>query len=193
MDKHLRINRLTPLFIAVYMVTGLILLRLFYLQVIAHGYYEEVARREQYGYTTLPARRGEILIEDYHSGEIYTLASNTTLEMIYADPTLIKEPDLVAETLAPLLFDLTTEQELDEKRYEEEYEAILKLESIPLREEALSKLALKTDEELGTAYRQTLEDTLADKTRDLILITADLDETQQEEIKALNLRNRVHQ
>ncbi len=187
MDKHLRINRLTPLFIAVYMVTGLILLRLFYLQVIAHGYYEEVARREQYGYTTLPARRGEILIEDYHSGEIYTLASNTTLEMIYADPTLIKEPDLVAETLAPLLFDLTTEQELDEKRYEEEYEAILKLESIPLREEALSKLALKTDEELGTAYRQTLEDTLADKTRDLILITADLDETQQEEIKALNL------
>ena len=78
METRLRLNRTTPLFIAIYVVTGIILIRLFYLQVIAHGYYEEVAQREQYGYTTLPARRGEILIEDYHSGEVYTLATNTT-------------------------------------------------------------------------------------------------------------------
>ena len=187
METRLRLNRTTPLFIAIYVVTGIILIRLFYLQVIAHGYYEEVAQREQYGYTTLPARRGEILIEDYHSGEVYTLATNTTLDMIYADPTLIKEPAAVAETLAPLLFDLETEKELDQKRYEEEYEAILKLENAVLREEALSKLKLKNDEELSAAYRQTLEDTLADKTRDIILITTDLDATQQEEIKALHL------
>ncbi len=64
METRLRINRLTPLFIATYVVTGLILIRLFYLQVIAYGYYEEVAQREQYGYTTLPARRGEFFFYD---------------------------------------------------------------------------------------------------------------------------------
>lgn len=185
--RSIPFNRFTPLFLAVYLVTGLIIIRLFYLQVLAHGYYEEIAQREQYGYTTLPARRGEILIEDYHSGETYTLATNTTLEMIYADPTLIADPVAVAETLAPLLFDLETEQELDQKRYDEEYNAILKMESEVLRNEALTKLKLKTEEELFDEYQQNLEDTLASKTREVILISADLDETQQQEIKDLDL------
>lgn len=186
MNLH-RLNRLHPLFLAVYLVTGLIVVRLFYLQVLAHGYYEGVAQREQYGYTTLPARRGEILIEDYHSGETYTLATNTTLSMIYADPTSITEPQTLAETFAPLLFNLETEQELDQKRYEDEHKSIRKMENEVLRSEALSKLKLQSDEELFAAYKETLENTLADKTRDIILITGDLDEKTQKNLAKQDL------
>ncbi|MFA4815389.1 MAG: penicillin-binding protein 2 [Candidatus Gracilibacteria bacterium] len=187
MESRIGLNRLSVLFLAVYVVTGLIIFRLFYLQVISYGYYEEIAQREQYGYTTLPSRRGEILIEDYHSGESYSLATNTTLAMVFADPTLITQPDVVAETLTPLLFDLETEKELDQKRYDEEYEAIMKMESTTLREEALGKLKLKTDEELAEDYRQYLEDTLADKTRDLILLLEGQDLETQTEVKSLDL------
>lgn len=157
------------------------------LQVMAHGYYKEIAQREQQGYTTLPSRRGEILIEDYQSGDVYKLATNTTLNMIYADPTLIDDPDYMAETLAPFLFDLEIEREVDEQRVEEEYEIIMKIENEVLREEALEKLDYKSDEELFSDYKQSLRDAFARKTRDVILIAEDLDAETSEQIKALNL------
>lgn len=184
---RVRFTRLSLIFIIVFAVTGLIIIRLFYLQVLSHSYYQGIAEREQYGYTTLPSRRGEILIEDFHSGEVYTLATNTTLDMIFADPTLIKEPDTVAKTLAPLLFHLETEKELDQKRYDEAREGILKMENEALRTEAFSQLKLKTDDELFADYQTNLENTLAAKTREIILITGDLDASSQEEIQKLNL------
>ncbi|MEK9159607.1 MAG: penicillin-binding protein 2 [Patescibacteria group bacterium] len=190
MESRISLSRLSALFLAVYLVTGLIIIRLFYLQVIAHGYYEGIAQDEQYGYTTLPSRRGEILIEDYHSGESYSLATNTTLAMVFADPILIVEksdPTLVADTLAPLLFDLETEKELDQKRHEEEFEIINKIESEVLKAEALSKLALKTDEELFTDYKETLTNILGDQTRDIVLLLEGQDVDTQTEVKDLRL------
>jgi stage V sporulation protein D (sporulation-specific penicillin-binding protein) len=168
-------------------ITIAIVLRLFYLQVIEHGYYKEIAEREQYGYTTLPARRGEILIQDYQSGESYALATNTTLNMIYADPALIDDPDTVADTLAPLLFDLEIEKEKDEKRHEEEFKAIEKLESEILKEEALSHLKLMSDEELLEKYTQNLKDIFEKKLRDTILIQENVDPATQEKIRQANL------
>jgi len=179
--------RIYVLFLTVFALTGLILMRLFYLQVLAHGYYLEIARTEQMGYTKLPARRGEVLIEDYHSGEAYKLATNTTLNMIYADPTLIEDAHLVATTLAPLLFDLEVEKELDEKSHDEEYKTIMAIEDETLRNEALSKLHYKTDEELFESYQENLEKTLATKVRDVILITEKVDAGTQSKIKNLRL------
>ena len=84
----------------------------------------EIVQTEQQGFTLLPSRRGEILIEDYHSNESYKLATNTTLNMIFADPTLIDDPTTVGSTLAPLLFDLDIEKDLDLKRIEDETKAL---------------------------------------------------------------------
>lgn len=187
MSRNIHLTRISVIFGGIAVISALIILRLFSLQVISHSYYEEIAQREQQGYTTLPARRGEILIEDYHSGESYKLGTNTTLNMIYADPTLIDDPEYVASTLAPFLFDLEVEKELDEIRYEEEYEAILELENEELQEEAFEKLALKTDEELAEEYQEKLKDILAQKTRDVILIAEDLDSETMEELTALSL------
>jgi stage V sporulation protein D (sporulation-specific penicillin-binding protein) len=187
MRNEVHISRITIIFIAIFALTAAIFLRLFYLQVIAHGYYQEIAQREQQGYTTLPARRGEILIEDYHSGEVYKIGTNTTLDMIYADPTLIDDPEYISQTLAPFLFDLEIEQEIDEQRYEEEYELVLELENEILREEALEKLAYKTDEELFEDYQENLSDILALQTRVVILIAEELDLETQEQLRTLDL------
>ena len=76
-------------------IVVIIVLRLFWLQVVQHSYYQNIAAKEHYGYTELPARRGEILIRDYNSKELYRLATNTTLDLIYADPTQVKNPDVI--------------------------------------------------------------------------------------------------
>ncbi len=168
-------------------MTGLIILRLFYLQIIAHNYYKEISQRAQEGYTTLPSRRGEILLEDYHSGEDYQFATNTTLDMIYADPLMIKEPELVAETLAPLLFDLELERELDEKLMQEQYKLLDSISDPALKEAAAAQLKLKTDEELFASYQDGLKETLAAKTRDIILVTEGLDAETSAKIDSLGL------
>ena len=188
MKKNLQLTRMSLLFVTVFIISGLVILRLFYLQILAHGYYSEVARTEQFGTTVLPARRGEIFIEDYHSGESYRLATNTTLSMVYADPTLIDDPDLVAETLAPLLFDLEEEKERDEARYERENENAWDIENDELRQEALEKLELKDDESLYDDYLEDLKNTLATRTRDTILITQDLEQETIDKIKSERLK-----
>ncbi len=188
MSRASQFTRIHLLFLAVFLITGVIIARLFYLQVLYHGYYNDIAQAEQYGYSVLPARRGEILIEDYQSGTAYKLATNTTLNMIYADPTMIEEPTLVAETLAPYLFDLDVERDLDDQRYEEKYEEIMKIEDENLRNKSLSELSHKSDEELLKNFTDNLENTLAKRTREVIQINTDpLDAQTQEEIRALNL------
>ncbi|MFT7184561.1 MAG: stage V sporulation protein D (sporulation-specific penicillin-binding protein) [Oceanicoccus sp.] len=180
-------QRINVIFLGIFALAMLIIVRLFWLQVIQHSYYEAIAQAEQQGYTTLPSRRGEIIIQDYHSGEGYKLATNTTLNMIYADPTLVDAPDLVAETLAPFLFDLEIEQEIDDQRFEEEYEIIMMIENEELRNEAIEKVDHKDEEELFKFFQENLEETLAQRTKDFILYTTDLDVETQDSILALNL------
>ena len=169
-------------------LAGIVILRLFELQVLQHKRYVEIAQAEQMGTTTLPARRGEILIQDHNSQESYKLATNTTLNMIFADPTGIKNPSLVAETLAPLLFDLNLEKEKDKKRYEDEWDIIQQIQDETLRQELVDKLTYKSDEELLEDYEKELEDIFSTKTRTQILInTEPLDPDTQKKISALNL------
>ncbi len=190
MKNSFRFTRFSPLFIGLYVLTGAVILKLFYLQVISHGYYSDIAANTQQGSVTLPARRGEIIVYDYHSGEGYTLATNTTLSMIYADPSTIatsSNPTIVAETFAPLLFDLEQAKELDLIRYEEELEIINKIEDEALRNEAINKLIYKTDEELFADFQTELEGILGEKTRDVILYAENLDRETQEKVLNANI------
>ena len=114
------LNRPKIILAVLYGIVGIIILRLFWLQVVQQGYYQTIANKEHYGYTELPARRGEILIRDYNSNELYRLATNTTLDLIFADPTLVKNPEKVVETMAPLLFNLQEARDADNARIEEE-------------------------------------------------------------------------
>lgn len=111
-------NRITILITVGFVVIFIIFVRLFFLQVIKADYYKQVAFEKNQGYTEIPARRGEILIQDRNSDEPYALATNTTFKLVYADPTLIEDPAYVGKTLTPLLFNLEDEQERDQERYE---------------------------------------------------------------------------
>jgi len=82
-----------------------ILGRLFQLQVIRHDLYSETAKNQHFGSIELPAKRGEILVRDTHSGELSKLATNTTLDLVYVDPFVVEDKVEIAKKLAPLLFD----------------------------------------------------------------------------------------
>lgn len=118
------LNRLKIILLIQYTIVGIIILRLFWLQVVKQNYYQTVAAKEHYGYTELPARRGEILIRDNNSKDLYRVATNTTLDLIYADPTLIKNAEEVVNTLAPILFNLNDARDEDTARIEEERKKI---------------------------------------------------------------------
>ncbi len=79
----------------------LILARLLELQVVSADAYSKDSRQ---GYDRhIRAKRGEILATNSKSGETTTLATNTTLDMVYVDPLLADNPTGVAEALANTL------------------------------------------------------------------------------------------
>lgn len=75
--------------------------RLFYVQVIRHEHYKNAALSDQLKQYQVPASRGIITA---HEGDGMTpLVLNQTLYTLYADPTFIKHPDKVADSLASVL------------------------------------------------------------------------------------------
>ena len=112
-------NKINIFIIGSALITFIIIARLFQLQVLAHDHYQEIATREQYGMMELPAQRGDIIIKDYHSNEEFPIATNTTLNLLYADPAMIKDPIFVADNIAPLIFDIEDARAADNERIEE--------------------------------------------------------------------------
>lgn len=75
--------------------------RLIYVQVLKSGEYRARAVAQQSRQFEIPAKRGEIFVED--GGELAPIALNNSLKFLYVDPKLIKEPAKVAEKLAPVI------------------------------------------------------------------------------------------
>lgn len=97
-------NRLNFLTIVIFLFCGLIIYRLFNLQIIQHSFYEALASGQHVLYQKLFPERGEIFVRDKdNSEELYPLAVNIDLSLVYAIPTRIKEPEEVAKKLSPLL------------------------------------------------------------------------------------------
>ncbi len=173
-------NKLTIFIVGSSLVTLIILIRLFQLQVLAHDYFQEIATREQYGFIDLPAQRGDIVIKDYHSGEEFPIATNTTLHLLYADPALIQDPHYVVSKIAPLLFDL----ELERAKENEELEELAKniaAETTPEEMEELLKSS--TDTELREKFKDTLVAQISQKQRPEIILATDM---EVKEITAIN-------
>ncbi|MBM3210234.1 penicillin-binding protein 2 [Candidatus Saccharibacteria bacterium] len=84
-----RIKQLGLLFAAALVI---IILRLFYLQIIQHGVYTDIARAEQQKQLTLPASRGELYALD--NGEPVKIAMNETVYTVFADPETVDRDEL---------------------------------------------------------------------------------------------------
>lgn len=163
-----------------FLLLGIILIRLFFLQVIRHDHYQAVAAKEHYGYTELPARRGEIFIKDYASGEDIRVATNVTLDTLYADPTLIENPKLVADRLAPMIFNIEEERVKDQQRVETETKRAQS-------QEELNNIKKLNDEELYTKFYDDLLENISRKIRSEILLSDTIEENILQEIEKYNL------
>lgn len=75
--------------------------RLIYLQAVRQQFYQAKAIAQQSRQFEIPAKRGELYLED--NGDLYPVALNNSLKYLYADPKLIEKPDEAADKLAPII------------------------------------------------------------------------------------------
>lgn len=160
--------------------TVIIVIRLFQLQVLAHDHYAAIAAREHYGYSELPAHRGEIFIKDYASGENVRVATNSTLDLLFADPSLLKNKKLVADSISPLIYNLEEARRIDEERVKT---GILRAKTA----EELEKVKPYTDDELYNNFYNNLLEQISSDIRPVVILSNSLAPIQIETIKAMAL------
>lgn len=79
-------------------VGAIFVVRLFYLQVIRHSYYETEALKEHTSKFTLPAQRGQIYAQAGNN-ELAPLAMNESSYTVYADPRYVSDVSKTADAL----------------------------------------------------------------------------------------------
>lgn len=96
--KPLYITRLRIIYVAITVVFAIFVARAFYMQVIRYDYYHNRALAGQLKQYEIPAERGTIRITN--GDTTVPLVLNQKLFTVYADPTLVKNPDTTADKLA---------------------------------------------------------------------------------------------
>jgi cell division protein FtsI/penicillin-binding protein 2 len=91
------IKRIKIYYIALVLISIIIGVRLFYLQVLKHDYYENLALSSQLKQFEIPADRGGIYA--YDGTEIVPLVLNETRYRIVADPEIITDSEKTAKDL----------------------------------------------------------------------------------------------
>jgi len=182
-SQSMGFNTITVLIVVVIVTAFVIIARLFYLQIIKYDYYQEVAVKEHQGYTELPAKRGEILVKDYQSGSKFVVASNTTLDLVFVDPTLINNKTLVATTLSEILFDLDTERKKDDNRVIREKREFKRTGNI----DACDRVVPLADDELKDTFYHEVLNKISRETRDEILLSNELPQEILDDISSKGL------
>lgn len=93
-------RRLNIWYAAVIVIIAIIIGRLFYLQIIRHDHYQKAALSDQLKQYTISAERG--VIKAHQGNATVPLVLNQKLYTLYADPTLVKNPDDSAAKLAAI-------------------------------------------------------------------------------------------
>jgi len=84
----------------IFLLFGIVILRLFYLQIIRHDYYQKQALSDQQKQYTIAADRGTI--EAHQGSGLIPLVLNEKLYTLYADPTLVKYPATDAQRMTAI-------------------------------------------------------------------------------------------
>jgi cell division protein FtsI/penicillin-binding protein 2 len=99
-NKNYRIN---ALFVVIVLISIATVVRLFDLQILKNSYYTALASGQHNIFENLIPERGQIYVEDKFSKDLYPLAINKKMNLIYAVPKKIEDPENVAKQLAPIL------------------------------------------------------------------------------------------
>jgi len=91
--------------LGIFFIAGIIVFRLFTLQILRYEFYRALAQDQYHFYKTLFPQRGEIFFQDYNQGEIYPLAINQEVRQVYAEPKFIpkEKREEIAQKLSSLL------------------------------------------------------------------------------------------
>jgi len=97
--------RIQILFIITLFIGGIIIARLFSLQILKYNFYSASAQNQHQLYQKLFPKRGGIFIQDLKSKEYLPLATNKEFQQVYAVPKLIlqEKREEIARQLSPLL------------------------------------------------------------------------------------------
>jgi len=140
--------------IALLVVSGVLIIRLFYLQVIRHDYYQQAALRGQLKQYEIPPERGEIVA---HSGlGVAPLVLNETRYLLYADPSFVKDPKTAASEIQAVIGGNESEYEEKMRAQDSRYVVLAKKLSRDQNEKLL-ELKLKgvgTQEQVSRLYPQ---------------------------------------
>jgi cell division protein FtsI/penicillin-binding protein 2 len=96
---------------AALIMLAILFYRLFDLQVIRHGYFDQVATAQRQSAAQLTPHRGAIYLSEDQGREQFPVASNKQGWIVYAVPRDMKNPEEVATTLAPALVAFQRRQE----------------------------------------------------------------------------------
>ena len=77
-----------------------IVFRLFTLQVLSAGFYQQLATGQHSFYQELFAERGSIFVKDWRDDREYVAATNQPKAFVYANPRKIEDPEATAQALA---------------------------------------------------------------------------------------------
>lgn len=86
--KSHTLRRIRVVYTALIIIGAVFIVRLFYLQIIRHNYYQQAAYSDQLKQYEIPAQRG--MIEANSAGQTVPLVLNQTLYTLFSDPTLVK-------------------------------------------------------------------------------------------------------
>lgn len=92
-----RSSRADILVLLTLLIMAVFIIRLFYLQIIRHSYYVQMASSEQLKQLVIPAKRGEIYGLD--NGKPVKLVLNQTVYTVFADPKIVEEPSKIIEMI----------------------------------------------------------------------------------------------
>lgn len=170
-------RRLNIIISLIFLFGGLVILRLFVLQIIDHSFYSALASGQHEVFTKLFPVRGEVFVQDYmgfdsiYKGElnngyvpempIFPYALNKEFNLIYAVPKEIEDPRGAAEKLSELLFE-PREQKEDEEDIT--YDANMVLAKDMYKEE-LTQIFLKENDPYEPV-KHKVEDEIVNKIKE---------------------------
>lgn len=100
-EENTSVRRVRIWYGALLLILGVFVLQLFNMQVIRYGHYKAAALSDQLEQYQIPATRG--LIEAHEGGNIVPVVLNQKLYTLYADPTLVKNPEKDASKISGVL------------------------------------------------------------------------------------------
>lgn len=96
-------RRIYVLIIGGCLLFGVLVVRLADLQLFRHGHFSDIADAQRKRASDLIPHRGTLYFQEGKGGDIFPIASNTKAWIAYAIPRNMKDPEVIARTLAPEL------------------------------------------------------------------------------------------